>query len=65
MSVHTKNRRADKIKVDAIFEDKTGVVPRLNELIRLARFCFYGIIVLAMILGALFLMEVVTGLMGG
>jgi hypothetical protein len=62
---HMKNRRADKIKVDAIFEDKTGIVPRLNELIRLARFCFYGIIVLAMILGALFLMEVVTGLIGG
>ncbi len=63
MTTHTKKQRADKLKVDKIFEDKDGLAPRLNRLIELTRWIVYLLVTIAMILFALFLRESVASLL--
>jgi hypothetical protein len=65
---HQKKNRADKLRVDAMYEDKPGIVPRLNELIRLTRWTVYLLVVLSAMLGLFFLRDaisVIIGLFGG
>jgi hypothetical protein len=59
---HEKKNRADKFHIDRLAEDKEGLVPRLNELIRLGRWTFWILLSITMILGAIFINLVLQGI---
>ncbi len=60
---HKSKERADKIKIDRMFEDKDGVAPRLNELIRLQRWSTYALLGIAAMLAYFFLKDAIQGLL--
>ncbi len=55
MGGHQKKMRADKF-----YEDKEGVAPRLNELIRWMRYAVYVLSAIAVMLSLFFLRDAVT-----
>jgi hypothetical protein len=54
---HQKNNRADKFRIDDMTKDKEGIAPRLNELIKLARWCFYILIAIGSMVSLFFLRD--------
>lgn len=63
MSAHEKKQRAERF-----FEDKDGLAPRLNELIRLFRWVLYLLIAIGAMLSLFFFREAfqaVLSLFGG
>jgi hypothetical protein len=60
MEQYRKKNRADKIRVDRLAEDKEGIAPRLNEIIRWTRYTFFVLLALTAMASLFFLRDAVT-----
>lgn len=57
---HQKVDRADKFRVDRLAEDKEGLAPRLNELIRWTRYTFLVLMAIGGMVALFFIRDAVT-----
>ena len=60
MENYRKKNRADKIRADHLAEDKEGISPRLNELIRWTRYMFFVLLGIGGMVALFFIRDAVT-----